>query len=52
MTKYLITATPLTVGVTGQRMFCSEQDGVIHYNGAGVGCNVGVKGVGGDPTLQ
>jgi prepilin-type N-terminal cleavage/methylation domain-containing protein len=52
MTKYLITATPLTVGVTGQRMFCSEQDGVIHYNGAGVGCNVGVAGVGGDPTLQ
>jgi len=51
-TTYLITATPQNVGVTGQRMFCSEQDGVIHYNGAGAGCNVGVAGVGGDPALQ
>ena len=49
-TTYLITATPLTVGTTGQRMFCSIQDGVIHYNGAGAGCNPAAAG--GDPALQ
>ncbi len=49
-TTYLITATPLTVGTTGQRMFCSIQDGVVHYNGAGAGCNPAAAG--GDPALQ
>jgi type IV pilus assembly protein PilA len=49
-TTYLITATPLTVGTTGQRMFCSIQDGVVHYNGAGAGCNPAATG--GDPALQ
>src|SRR5262249_20609011 len=49
-TTYLITATPLTVGTTGQRMFCSIQDGVVHYNGTGAGCSP--LAVGGDPALQ
>jgi prepilin-type N-terminal cleavage/methylation domain-containing protein len=49
-TTYLITATPLTVGTTGQRMFCSIQDGVIHFNPLGAGCNPAA--VGGDPALQ
>ena len=49
-TTYLVTATPLTVGTTGQRMFCSIQDNVIHYNGTGAGCSA--LAVGGDPALQ
>lgn len=27
---YLVTATPITVGMTGQRSFCSDEPGVIH----------------------
>jgi type IV pilus assembly protein PilA len=37
---YTINATPVTVGTTGQRMFCSDQTGVIRYNAAGSGCAV------------
>lgn len=32
---YLVTATPLSPGVTGQRSFCSTTPGVIHYNTTG-----------------
>jgi len=32
---YTITATPVTVGVTGQRYFFTDQSGVIRVNGAG-----------------
>lgn len=32
---YLVTATPLTVGVTGQRSFCSDTPGVIHTDSTG-----------------
>jgi type IV pilus assembly protein PilA len=32
---YLITATPMVVGVTGNRSFCSDEAGSIHYNLAG-----------------
>jgi type IV pilus assembly protein PilA len=28
-------ATPLTVGTTGQRAFCADMSGVLHYNTAG-----------------
>jgi prepilin-type N-terminal cleavage/methylation domain-containing protein len=28
-------ATPITVGVTGQRSFCSDMSGVLHFNLAG-----------------
>jgi len=45
---YVQTAIPATVGTTGQRAFCSAQDGVIHYNLAGAGCN---PAPGGDPNL-
>jgi type IV pilus assembly protein PilA len=45
---YVQTALPATVGTTGQRAFCSAQDGVIHYNLAGAGCN---PAPGGDPNL-
>jgi type IV pilus assembly protein PilA len=37
---YTIKGTPVTVGTTGQRMFCSDQTGVIRYNAAGSGCLV------------
>ena len=49
ITTYNILAKPITVGTTGQRAFCSVQDGVIHYNQGGVACN---PAVGGDPALQ
>jgi type IV pilus assembly protein PilA len=35
---YVITGTPQAVGSTGQRMFCTDQTGVIHYDSSGSGC--------------
>jgi type IV pilus assembly protein PilA len=35
---YAVTGTPVTVGTTGQRMFCSDQSGVIRYDPSGTGC--------------
>jgi type IV pilus assembly protein PilA len=35
---YTISATPILVGSTGQRMFCSDQSGVIRYATSGAGC--------------
>jgi prepilin-type N-terminal cleavage/methylation domain-containing protein len=35
---YTLTATPLTIGTSGQRMFCSDQTGVIRYDPSGAGC--------------
>jgi len=35
---YAITATPMTIGTTGQRQFCSNQTGVIRYTLNGAGC--------------
>lgn len=32
---YLVTATPTTVGFTGQRSFCSDLPGVIHFDATG-----------------
>ncbi len=40
-------ATPVSVGSTGQRGFCSDQSGVIHFNAAGTGCSPTS-----DPALQ
>jgi type IV pilus assembly protein PilA len=36
---YTITATPMVVGSSGQRMFCSDQTGVIRYDPSGAGCS-------------
>ncbi len=36
---YSLTGTPLFVGRSGQRMFCSDQTGVIHYDSSGAGCS-------------
>ena len=35
---YTISGTPVSVGGTGQRMFCSDQSGVIRYDVSGAGC--------------
>jgi type IV pilus assembly protein PilA len=35
---YTIAATPITVGSTGQRMFCSDGSGVIRFDPSGTGC--------------
>ena len=37
---YALTATPLIVGGSGQRMFCTDQTGVIRNDLSGAGCNV------------
>jgi hypothetical protein len=34
---YSITGTPVNVGTTGQRMFFSDQSGVIRYDPSGSG---------------
>jgi type IV pilus assembly protein PilA len=36
---YTITATPASLGMTGQRQFCSDQVSVIRYEPSGAGCN-------------
>jgi prepilin-type N-terminal cleavage/methylation domain-containing protein len=38
VSTYTITNTPLTVGTTGQRQFCSDQTGVVRYTLNGAGC--------------
>ena len=30
--QYVVTATPLTMGFTGNRSFCSDQPGIIHFD--------------------
>lgn len=39
--SYTINGTPLNVGASGQRMFCSDQAGVIRFDASGSGCNNG-----------
>jgi hypothetical protein len=43
---YSITGTPVTVGTTGQRMFFSDQSGVIRYAATGAGATAA------SPALQ
>lgn len=35
---YTLTATPLTIGNSGQRMFCSDQTDVVRFDPSGAGC--------------
>ena len=35
---YALNATPLVVGSSGQRMFCTDQSGVIRFDPSGAGC--------------
>jgi len=43
---FSITGTPQAVGSSGQRMFCTDQSGVIHYDPSGAGCTTA------SPVLQ
>jgi type IV pilus assembly protein PilA len=43
---YTITATPITVGQTGQRMFFTDQSGVIRANVTGSGATVASTPIG------
>ncbi len=36
---YSATATPVSVGRSGQRMFCTDQAGAIRYDTSGSGCD-------------
>jgi hypothetical protein len=36
--SFIITGTPQAIGSSGQRMFCTDQAAVIHYDPAGSGC--------------
>lgn len=36
---YAVTATPVSVGTTGQRMFCTDSSSVIRFDPSGAGCN-------------
>jgi type IV pilus assembly protein PilA len=36
---YSLTGTPLVVGGSGQRMFCTDQTGVIRFDPSGAGCD-------------
>jgi type IV pilus assembly protein PilA len=36
--NFSITSGPQVVGASGQRMFCTDQTGVIHYDPTGSGC--------------
>lgn len=36
--NYTIAATPVSVGMSGQRQFCSDQVGVVRFEPSGAGC--------------
>jgi prepilin-type N-terminal cleavage/methylation domain-containing protein len=38
--SFTVTGTPQAVGASGQRMFCTDQSGVIHYDPTGSGCTL------------
>ena len=52
--SYSATGTALTNNVTGNRMFCTDQSGVIRYTPNSAGCVVPAVGAttGGSPALQ
>ncbi len=35
---FIVTGAPSVIGASGQRMFCTDQSGVIHYDPTGSGC--------------
>ena len=43
---YTIVATPVSLGLSGQRQFCSDQTSVIRFTPNGAGCD------GNSPTIQ
>jgi prepilin-type N-terminal cleavage/methylation domain-containing protein len=36
---FVLTATPQAVGSTGQRMFCNDQTGAMHFDPTGASCD-------------
>jgi type IV pilus assembly protein PilA len=38
--NFLVTGTPEVVGSSGQRMFCTDQTGIIHYDPTGSDCTI------------
>lgn len=36
--SYTIAGTPQVIGSSGQRMFCTDQTGILHYDPSGGGC--------------
>ena len=38
--SFIVTGTPQVVGGSGQRMFCTDQTSVIHYDPNGSGCTM------------
>jgi prepilin-type N-terminal cleavage/methylation domain-containing protein len=46
LVTYTVTATPVSLGTSGQNMFCSDQSGVVRHDTAGVACTVA------SPALQ
>jgi len=36
--SYIVAGTPQAIGSSGQRMFCTDQTGVVHYDPTGSGC--------------
>jgi len=49
---YVVTATPQTVGTTGQRAFCSDANGVIYFNPTGAVAPVSPNCLTTDSPLQ
>src|SRR5229473_1463591 len=41
LVTYNVTATPVSLGASGQNMFCSDQSGVVRHDPTGAGCNAG-----------
>lgn len=37
---FIITGTPQVIGSSGQRMFCTDQTGIINYDPTGSGCTM------------
>jgi type IV pilus assembly protein PilA len=44
--SFTVTSTPQAVGSSGQRMFCADHTGVVHYDPTGSGCTLA------SPVLQ
>ncbi len=38
LVTYFVTATPVSLGSSGQNMFCSDQSGVVRHDPNGVAC--------------
>jgi type IV pilus assembly protein PilA len=38
--NFLVTSAPQVIGSSGERMFCTDQTGVIHYDPTGSGCTI------------